>query len=88
MTPKEGMDIDIRYYYAYFSANRVDIRKRLARGTNKKSINQTRLKNYLIKFPQKSEQKLIGEKVQEKFDNIDKLKKEIQNELSSIDSLF
>ena len=59
LTPKNPKKVNLKYYYAYFNSRRKDIVRRLARGTNKKAINDTRLKSYRISFPK-------GEKVAQK----------------------
>ena len=50
LTPKNPKKVNLKYYYAYFNSRRKDIVRRLARGTNKKAINDTRLKSYRISF--------------------------------------
>ena len=59
LTPKNPKKVNLKYYYAYFNSRRKDIVRRLARGTSKKAINDTRLKSYRISFPK-------GEKVAQK----------------------
>ncbi len=39
LTPKNPKKVNLKYYYAYFNSRRKDIVRRLARGTNKKAIN-------------------------------------------------
>ena len=57
LTPKNPKKVNLKYYYAYFNSRRKDIVRRLARGTNKKAINDTRLKSYRISFPKKRKDK-------------------------------
>lgn len=57
LTPKNPKKVNLKYYYAYFNSRRKDIVRRLARGTNKKAINDTRLKSYRISFPMGSSYK-------------------------------
>ena len=78
---------DLKYYYAYFNSRRKDIVRRLARATNKKAINDTRLKSYRISFPNIIEQDKIGDEVQTAFDNIERLKKQIAEEYQKIGTL-
>lgn len=87
LTPKNSSKVNLKYYYAYFNSRRKDIVKRLARGTNKKAINDTRLKGYRIQFPPKLEQDRVGAEVERMFNNIDRLKQEILNEYNRMNTL-
>lgn len=87
LTPKNPKKVNLKYYYAYFNSRRKDIVRRLARGTNKKAINDTRLKSYQISFPNIIEQDKIGDEVQTAFDNIERLKKQIAEEYQKIGTL-
>lgn len=87
LTPKDPKKVNLKYYYAYFNSRRKDIVRRLARGTNKKAINDTRLKSYRISFPDIIEQNKIGDEVQTAFDNIERLKKQIAEEYQKIGTL-
>ena len=88
LTPKKPDEMNIRYYYAYFTAFKSEIRNRLARGTNKKSINRTRFENYEIPFPDLSIQNSIGSLVSDAFSEIEKLKMQIAKEFDSMENLF
>jgi len=87
LTPKNPKKVNLKYYYAYFNSRRKDIVRRLARGTNKKAINDTRLKSYRISFPNIIEQDKIGDEVQTAFENIERLKKQIAEEYQKIGTL-
>lgn len=87
LTPKNPKRVNLKYYYAYFNSRRKDIVRRLARGTNKKAINDKRLKAYRISFPDITEQNKIGGEVQRSFDQIERLKKQIKEEYRSIGAL-
>lgn len=87
LTPKNPQKTNLKYFYAYFCSHRKDIVKRLARGTNKKAINDTRLKNYRICHPDISIQNNVGEKVEAIFANVETLKAEIQKEYGKLDTL-
>ena len=87
LTPKNPKKVNLKYYYAYFNSRRKDIVRRLARGTNKKAINDTRLKSDRISFPNIIEQDKIGDEVQTAFDNIERLKKQIAEEYQKIGTL-
>ena len=87
LTPKNPKKVNLKYYYAYFNSRRKDIVRRLARGTNKKAINDTWLKSYRISFPDIIEQNKIGDEVQTAFDNIERLKKQIAEEYQKIGTL-
>lgn len=88
LTPKNPQKTNLKYYYAYFNSRRKEIVQRLARGTNKKSINDTRLKKYRVSYPSKADQDKIGSTVQEVFDNVESLKQQINNEYARISSLL
>ncbi len=87
LTPKNPKKVNLKYYYTYFNSRRKDIVRRLARGTNKKAINDARLKSYRISFPNIIEQDKIGDEVQTAFDNIERLKKQIAEEYQKIGTL-
>lgn len=87
LTPKDPQNTDLKYFYAYFNSRRKDIVRRLARGTNKKAINDSRFKSYTISFPSAPEQNKVGKDVKKVFDRIEKLKKQIENEYNSIGDL-
>ena len=87
LTPKEGVKIDLKYYYAYFKKYRKQIVKLLARGVNKKAINKTRLLNYRVQYPDIETQKEIGENVNKIMQEIEDLKTKInykQNEINNV----
>lgn len=88
LTPKDSKRTNLKYYYAYFTANRKDIVKRLARGTNKKAINDTRLKSYSIFYPDKAEQDRVGNEVQKMFDRVEELKQQIEHEYQKLETLI
>lgn len=88
LTAKDPNRTNLKYYYAYFTANRRDIVKRLARGTNKKAINDTRLKSYSISCPDKEEQDRVGDEVQKMFDRVEELKKQIEREYQKLETLI
>lgn len=88
LTPKDPNRTNLKYYYAYFTANRKNIVKRLARGTNKKAINDTRLKSYSISYPDKAEQDRVGNEVQKMFDRVEELKKQIEHEYQKLEELI
>ena len=88
LTPKDPKRTNLKYYYAYFTANRKDIVKRLARGTNKKAINDTRLKSYSISYPDKAEQDRVGNEVQKMFDRVEELKTQIEHEYQKLETLI
>jgi len=88
LTPKDSNTTNLKYYYAYFNSHRKSIVKRLARGTNKKSINEPRFLSYLIPFPNKPEQDQVGQEVENSFLTITSLKKQISLEYRNIESLF
>ena len=87
LTPRNPSNTNLKYYYAYFNSRRKDIVQRLARGTNKKAINDKRLSTYKIKFPSANEQNRIGEEVENAFNRIKKLKEDIQIENEKIFNL-
>ena len=87
LTPKNASKVNLKYYYAYFNSRRKEIVQRLARGTNKKAINDTRLKEYRIQFPSKTEQDKVGIEVERIFNNIERHKQEILDEYRRMNSL-
>ncbi len=87
LTPKNPQEINLKFYYAYFNSHRKKIVQRLARGTNKKSINETRFIEYLVSFPSKEEQDLIGAEVDKIFDNIELFKQKITAEQHKLEHL-
>lgn len=88
LTPKNGKKTNLKYYYAYFNSRRKEIVQRLARGTNKKAINDTRLRTYSVSYPDKDEQDRIGGIVDETFLKIENLKKQIAEETERISTLL
>ena len=58
-----------------------------AGSTNKKAINDTRFQEYVVSYPSKIEQDLIGEKVDKIFSKIEELKKNIQDEYEKLEEL-
>ena len=88
LTPKDPTKTNLKFYYAYFTTNRKNIVRRLARGTNKKAINDTRLKSYSISYPDKTEQDRVGNQVQKMFDRIEELKKQIEQEYLMLENLI
>ena len=88
LTPKDSINTNLKYYYAYFNSRRKEIVQRLARGTNKKSINDMRFKNYVILNPDKKEQDRIGAIVDEIFKNIESYKKSINVEYLKLNNLI
>ena len=88
LTPIDPKQTNLKYYYAYFTAKRKDIVKRLARGTNKKAINDTRLKSYSISYPDKAEQDRVGNEVQKMFDRVEQLKQQIEYEYQKLENLI
>lgn len=86
-TAQNPKKTNLMYYYAYFNSRRKDIVKRLARGTNKKAINDARLKSYLVQYPNKDEQDKVGDAVQKMFDNVERLKMQIDEEYEKVNSL-
>lgn len=88
LTPKDSINTNLKYYYAYFNSRRKEIVQRLARGTNKKSINDMRFKNYVILNPDKKEQDRIGAIVDEIFKNIESYKKSINIEYLKLNNLI
>lgn len=88
LTPKEGRQVDLKYYYAYFRKHRQTLVKLMARGVNKKAINQTRFANLKIEYPDISVQKDFGLKVEQKMEEIQKLKQEINNKQDEIDNIL
>lgn len=87
LTPKNPKT-NLKYYYAYFNARRKDIVKRLARGTNKKAINDARFKAYKVMYPEKSEQDAVGAAVENMFERVEMLKKQIESEYEKLDNLI
>lgn len=87
LTPKDGVKADLKYYYAYFNANRKRIVKLLARGANKKAISKTRFEKFEIEDIPYDRQKEIGSSVSEKLDRISILKQNIEDEYESMKSL-
>ena len=88
LTPKAGRKIDLKYYYAYFRKHRQTLVKLMARGVNKKAINQTRFANLKIDFLDYDTQKSYGLKVEEKMKEIQELKQEIVNKQNEIDNIL
>lgn len=88
LTPKPGMNIDLKYYYAYFRKHRKTIVKLLARGVNKKAINITRFLNFKVEYPDYPVQVEYGKKVEEKMQEIQRLKDEINNKQNEIDNIL
>lgn len=88
LTPKENVEIDLKYYYAYFKKHRKQIVKLLARGVNKKAINKTRLSNYRIDFPPIDDQRKIGEKVDKIMLDIQMLKQQINDKQAEINNIL
>ena len=87
LTPKNPKTTNLKYYYAYFNSRRKDIVQRLARGTNKKAINDKRLSSYKIQFPDITEQNRIGTEVENMFNRVESLKHEIEQEYSRVSNL-
>lgn len=87
LTPKDSKNTNLKYYYAYFNSRRRDIVQRLARGTNKKAINDTRFSDYLVSYPSKIEQDRIGNMVDSIFNKINEYKSKIEEENSKLESL-
>lgn len=87
LTPRNPKNTNLKYYYAYFNSRRKKIVQRLARGTNKKAINDKRLSTYKIKFPSTLEQDKIGLEVENTFNRIRKLKEEIKIANEKINNL-
>lgn len=87
LTPKDPKHTNLKYYYAYFNSRRKEIVQRLARGTNKKSINDTRFSDYLVSYPNKDEQDNIGNIVDSIFANINQYKKKIDDENEKLEHL-
>lgn len=87
LTPKDPENTNLKYFYAYFNSRRKEIVQRLARGTNKKSINDTRFSEYYISYPNKADQDKIGRAVNLIFDNIYEYKKKIAQENSKLEHL-
>lgn len=88
LTPKDNVQIDLKYYYAYFRRHRKNIVKVLARGVNKKAINITRFENFKIECPDYEVQKEYGKKVEEKMKEIQDLKNQINKKLNEIDKIL
>lgn len=88
LTPKEGVKIDLKYYYAYFKKYRKQIVKLLARGVNKKAINKTRFSKYKVEYPDIETQKEIGEKVNKIMQEIQDLKTKINNKQNEINNVL
>ena len=78
LTPQDGVDVDLKYYYAYFNRHRKKMVKLLARGVNKKAINKTRLSSYKIDFPDINTQHQVGAEVERIMNEIKELKQEIK----------
>lgn len=87
LTPKNPKTTNLKYFYAYFNSKRKEIVQRLARGTNKKSINDPRFKEYKISFPDKTEQDRVGHIVDEIFNNVEELTKKIEAEKGKLEHL-
>lgn len=87
LTPKNSKKTNMKYYYAYFNSRRKDIVRRLARGTNKKAINDGRFKSYFISFPDIDEQNRVGNEVEKMFDRVEELKEQIQDEYKKLEHL-
>lgn len=88
LTPRPEVNIDLKYYYAYFRKHRKTIVKLLARGVNKKAINITRFKNFKVDYPDYPVQVEYGKKVEEKMQEIQQLKDEINNKQNEIDNIL
>ena len=88
LTPKPNVKIDLKYYYAYFRKHRKTIVKLLARGVNKKAINITRFQNFKVECPDYPIQVEYGKKVEEKMQEIQQLKDEINNKQNEIDNIL
>ena len=86
-TPKNPKNTNLKYYYAYFNSKRKDIVKRLARGTNKKAINDNRLSSYKVSFPDIEEQNQIGKQVEATFVRVEELKRNIEQEYEKLNNL-
>lgn len=87
LTPKDPKKTNMKYFYAYFNSRRKDIVRRLARGTNKKAINDGRFKSYIISFPSMAEQDKVGKQVEKMFERVEELKKQIENEYKKLETL-
>ncbi len=87
LTPKNPLDTNLKYYYAYFNSRRKEIVQRLARGTNKKAINDTRFQDYIVAFPKKDEQDRVGLIVDNIFSNVETYKAKIDDEYAKLDNL-
>lgn len=88
LTPKPNVKIDLKYYYAYFRKHRKTIVKLLARGVNKKAINITRFQKFKVECPDYPIQVEYGKKVEEKMQEIQQLKDEINNKQNEIDNIL
>lgn len=88
LTPINPENTNLKFFYAYFNSKRKEIVMRLARGTNKKSINDNRLKNYCIPYPEKAVQDEIGVSIQNMFDRVSKLKNQIELEQEKVLNLI
>ena len=88
LTPKEGVKVDLKYYYAYFNKHRKKMVKLLARGVNKKAINKTRFSNYKVDLPEIDKQIEIGKKVEETMNEIKQLKAQIKEKQDSMANML
>jgi len=78
----------MKYFYAYFNSRRKSIVQRLARGTNKKAINDTRLREYVISYPSEDEQEKVGHIVDDIFINVEHYKEKIEKEYAKLENLI
>lgn len=88
LTPKNPQKVNMLYFYAYFNSHRKEIVQRLARGTNKKAINDARFGEYRVHFPDVSIQNEVGKKVEDIFDNVNSLKQRINEEYQKLNTLI
>lgn len=64
LTPKENIEIDLKFYYRIFNFLREDIVKKTATGTSKLAINQTNFSNYLLPYFDIEHQQSFSEKLE------------------------
>jgi len=88
LTPKNPEKTNMKYFYAYFNSRRKSIVQRLARGTNKKAINDTRLREYVISYPSEDEQEKVGHIVDDIFINVEHYKEKIEKEYAKLENLI
>ena len=79
LTPKEGINIDLKFYYHVFNLLRVDIVRQLATGTSKLSINKSHFKQYKVPYLKFTYQHFFRVRI----DNILSIKNELSNEFTS-----